>query len=176
MTRVSRPRVAGLVASGLAALYLSACSGYSSPTTPYPAPAPTPVPAPSPTPAPAPQPGPTPTPAPIPTPAPTPTPAPNPSPTPSPTPSPSALVIQILGENGNMSFSPASASVQVGRVVRWHNADVITHTATANNRAFDTGLIPPGGASAPITVAAAGRIDYHCEIHPSMVGVLDVTR
>src|SRR5262249_23330192 len=64
-----RPRPAGFLISALAALFLTACGGYSSPTSPSPGPAPTPAPAPqpSPTPAPAPTPAPTPTPAPAPT-------------------------------------------------------------------------------------------------------------
>jgi plastocyanin len=151
----NRSLAAGLIAGSLAAL-LSGCGGAYSPTTP-----PSPTPAVSPTPVPAP--------------APSPTAAPAPSPTPAPTPTPNALIIEILGENGNMSFTPASASLQVGQQVRWHNADNITHTATQDGRGFDSGFIPPGGTSAPITVSAAGAISYHCAIHPSMVGALNVT-
>jgi plastocyanin len=147
--RLGRSLAAGLIAGSLAAL-LSGCGGAYSPTTP-----PSPAPAVSPTPVPAP--------------------APSPTPAPAPTPTPNALVLEILGVNGNMSFTPASASVQVGQQVRWHNADAITHTATQDGRGFDTGFIPPGGTSAPITVTAAGAISYHCAIHPSMVGALNVT-
>ena len=152
--RQGRSLAARVIAGSLAAL-LSGCGGYS-PTTP-----PSSGPAVSPTPAPAV--------------SPTPAPAPAPSPTPAPTPTPNALVIDIVGVNGNMSFTPASASLQVGQQVRWHNADNITHTATQDGQGFDTGLIPPGGTSAPITVSAAGAISYHCAIHPSMVGALNVT-
>ncbi len=156
MTRHTRSRTAGSIAGCLAALWLSSCGGNSySPTTPAPAPQPSPTPAP------------TPTPAPPPTPAPT--------PVPSPTPTPSAVVIEIVGLNDNMSFTPATAILRVGEQVRWHNADTITHTATRNGGGFDTGFIPPGGTSAPITVTTAGTLSYHCEIHPSMVGALNVT-
>jgi plastocyanin len=85
-------------------------------------------------------------------------------------------VIQIIGERGNMSFAPDTASLQVGQQVRWHNADVITHTATQDGGGFDTGLIPPGGTTAPISVSAPGTLRYHCAIHPSMVGALNVTQ
>jgi plastocyanin len=74
-----------------------------------------------------------------------------------------------------MSFTPASPSLQAGQQVRWHNADVITHTATQDGGGFDTGFISPGATSAPITVTAAGVVRYHCTIHPSMVGALNVT-
>ncbi len=74
-----------------------------------------------------------------------------------------------------MSFSPASASVQVGQQVRWHNADSVGHTATQDGSGFDTGLISPGGTSGPITLSTAGSIKYHCAVHPSMVATLNVT-
>ena len=156
-----RSLAARVIAGSLAAL-LSGCGGSYSPTTP-----PAPAPAASPTPSPAP--------AASPTPAPAPAPSPTPAPTPTPTPTPNALVINIVGESGNMSFTPASASLQVGQQVRWHNADNTTHTATQDGRGFDTGFIAPGGTSAPISVSAAGAISYHCAIHPSMVGALNVT-
>ena len=164
---ISRLLAAGLITGSLAAL-LNGCGGAYSPTAP-----PSPAPVASPTPAPAP----TPTPAPVPTPTPAPeaTPVPAPTPTPAPSPTPNALVIQIVGEKGNMSFTPDSASLQAGQQVRWHNADAITHTATQDGGGFDTGFIPPGGTSAPITLTAAGTIRYHCAIHPSMVGALNVT-
>jgi plastocyanin len=83
-------------------------------------------------------------------------------------------VVEILGESGNMSFAPAAASLQVGQQVRWHNADTTVHTATQDGGGFDTGFLLPGATSAPITLTAAGTLRYHCSVHPSMVGTLDV--
>jgi plastocyanin len=54
-------------------------------------------------------------------------------------------------------------------------AGLITHTATQDGGGFDTGLVPPGGTSAPITVSTPGTLSYHCAIHPGMVGALNVT-
>ena len=100
-----------------------------------------------------------------------------PAPTATPTPAAGTVVIEILGVNGNMSFSPATANLSAGQQVVWHNADgTTTHTATQDGGAFSTGLIPPGGTSAPITVTTTGAVAYHCEIHPSMVGALNVNR
>jgi plastocyanin len=77
--------------------------------------------------------------------------------------------------DGDMSFSPSPASVAVGQQIRWHNGDGIVHTATQDGGGFDTGLIPPGGTSGPITLNAPGSIGYHCAVHPDMVGTLVVT-
>jgi plastocyanin len=162
MTRQLTTRSAVFVAAGLAAFLLHACGGgYSSPTSPYPSPQPSATPVAAPTPDP--------------TPAPTPSPTPAPAPSPTPTPTPSVLVIEILGERGNMSFSPANASLRVGQQVRWHNTDIQGHTATQNGGGFDTGIIAPGSTTAPITLSTPGTLNYHCEIHPSMVGTLSVT-
>ena len=55
---------------------------------------------------------------------------PSPTPTPIPTPAPSVVVIEVVAINGNMSFVPATANLQVGQQVRWHNAHSVSHTAT----------------------------------------------
>jgi len=74
-----------------------------------------------------------------------------------------------------MSFKPNPATVQVGQQIRWKNSHNISHTATQNGGGFDTGPIAPGGTSGPITLSAPGSIAYFCNIHPSMVGTLNVT-
>lgn len=84
------------------------------------------------------------------------------------------VVIRINSMSGAQSFSPDPGLVKVGQKVAWHNADSIAHTATASG--FDTGSIPPGADSAPITFNAAGNFAYHCSIHPTMVGTLSVTQ
>lgn len=101
----------------------------------------------------------------------------SPSPMPTPTPGGGAsadVTITINGMSGGTSFSPNPAAVKVGQTVAWRNADSISHTATGTG--FDTGTIPSGRTSAPITFTAAGNLDYHCTIHPSMVGTLSVTQ
>jgi plastocyanin len=73
-----------------------------------------------------------------------------------------------------MSFQPANASAQVGQTVIWRNADTTIHTATANNGAFNTGLIVPGG-QASVVMQSAGNFNYNCSVHPTMVGSLSVS-
>jgi plastocyanin len=102
-----------------------------------------------------------------------------PAPTPAPTPTPAAnadLVISILGDSGNMSFSPANATLRVGQTVAWRNDDTDVHTATDNGGRFNTGTVARGTRSAPITMTSAGSFPYHCQFHPGMVGSLTVTQ
>jgi plastocyanin len=102
-------------------------------------------------------------------------------PTPSPIPTPGGggstadVTITIAGMNGSQSFSPNPGPLKAGQRVAWHNADSMTHTATANGGAFDTGNIAPGGTSAPVTIATTGTVSYSCRIHPSMTGSLTIT-
>jgi len=108
--------------------------------------------------------------------APNPTPSPSASPSPSPTPTPAAadVTITIKGMNGSQSYSPNPGSVKAGQTVSWTNSDSIAHTATGTG--WDTGSIAPGQTSPPIQFSTAGAFDYHCSIHPTMVGRLNVTQ
>ncbi len=81
--------------------------------------------------------------------------------------------------NGNTSFSPNPGVIPVGKTVAWTNAGAagyggVTHDITADNGSFDTGPISPGSTSAPIKMTTAGSFGYHCSIHPTMVGTLNV--
>jgi plastocyanin len=85
------------------------------------------------------------------------------------------LTIGITGQNGANSFFPSPDTVTVGQTVAWHNADGITHTSTSNGiGGWDTGNIPPGGTSVAIRMNTTGNFNYHCSIHPTMVGTLFV--
>src|SRR5579864_570580 len=88
----------------------------------------------------------------------------------APTSSPSGVVtINVVAVNGAQSFSPNPASLPVGQMVVWHNVDSITHHVLFNDRSVDTGDLAPGASSQPMAIAAAGG-QYHCSIHPVMVG------
>jgi plastocyanin len=79
----------------------------------------------------------------------------------------------IVNINGQ-AFTPPSVSVQVGQRVIWRNNDVVAHTATANNGAFNTGLIAPG-SQAGVTMNSAGTFGYFCAVHPNMTGTVSVS-
>jgi plastocyanin len=81
-----------------------------------------------------------------------------------------AVVINVVGINGAQSFSPNPGSVSNGQVVVWHNVDSITHRVVLDDGDLDTGNIPAGGFSSPMTLLAPAS--YHCSIHPEMVGTL----
>jgi plastocyanin len=74
----------------------------------------------------------------------------------------------------NFSFSPVPLDVKVGETITITNNDSTDHTFTDDGGAFDTGHIAPA-ASKTVTITKAGTYDYHCNIHPSMKGVIEVS-
>jgi plastocyanin len=82
---------------------------------------------------------------------------------------PGVVTINVVAVNGAQSFSPNPASLPAGQLVVWHNVDTITHHVILNDRSVDTGELAPGASSQPMAIAAGGG-QYHCSIHPIMVG------
>lgn len=73
----------------------------------------------------------------------------------------------------DFSFGPSAITVHVGDTVTWANAGPTDHTATADDGGFDTGTLK-AGQSGSHTFASAGTFAYHCTLHPSMRGTVDV--
>ncbi len=75
------------------------------------------------------------------------------------------------------SFSPGTINASVGATIHWINKDGFAHTVTAlNSSAFDSGVIP-AGQSYVLTITNSlkpGSYYYVCEIHPNMIGLLNV--
>ncbi len=67
----------------------------------------------------------------------------------------------------NFAFSPSSLTIKKGDSVTWTNMDGMPHTATADNRAFDSRTLN-NGKSFTFTFNDAGDYSYICSIHPSM--------
>lgn len=75
----------------------------------------------------------------------------------------------------NYAYDPAQLDVKAGDKVTFVNDDKVDHTATANDKSFDTGTIKPG-ARKTITVKAGtkGKDSYFCTVHNYMKGALVV--
>jgi plastocyanin len=89
-----------------------------------------------------------------------------PPPTPAPAVSPEILM-------AGRAFTPRTLTVDAGTVVRWRNNDTREHTVTANDRSFDSGLMPVG-ATFVRTFSTPGTYAYLCLIHPDMTGTIAV--
>jgi plastocyanin len=72
-------------------------------------------------------------------------------------------------------YSPDPIRLTVGSTVTWTNNHTLTHTATADSGAWDTGALAPGAMSGPITFTTAGTFAYHCRFHGDMHGTIIVS-
>jgi len=76
----------------------------------------------------------------------------------------------------NVEFSdyrPSQLDVLPGEIVNWTNVSTRTHTVTSES--FDSGQLEPG-AHFSFQFDQVGAYVYHCTIHPSIVGEVDVRR
>jgi plastocyanin len=69
----------------------------------------------------------------------------------------------------NLSFGASEVRVRAGTRVRWVNADQVQHSVTAEDGAFDSGLIDSGRSFERVFVRP-GSYSYHCTPHPFMHG------
>ena len=77
--------------------------------------------------------------------------------------------VQIL----NYAYSPMELEVKVGTTVTWTNMDYVPHTVTADNGAFDSGMMA-NGAQFSFTFNEPGTYTYICTYHPNMTGTVVV--
>ena len=74
----------------------------------------------------------------------------------------------------NYMFMPDRITAHPGDIILFSNQDTDTHTATAlDGRSFDSGPITPG-ASWSFTAKVPGAYKFRCDIHPDMLGEIDV--
>jgi plastocyanin len=72
-----------------------------------------------------------------------------------------------------MQFTPQNLVVKDGDTIEWINKDIFPHTSTAVNKKFDSGVIQAEGKW-KTTVKGKGKIDYFCNLHPTMKASLTV--
>jgi plastocyanin len=72
-------------------------------------------------------------------------------------------------------YGPSQLDVLPGQTVTWSNVSQRTHTVTSDTGVFDSGHLGPG-ARFQVAFDRPGTYRYHCTIHASIVGEIDVRR
>ena len=72
-----------------------------------------------------------------------------------------------------VAFQPPTITVNAGDTVMWTNKDAFPHTATAQDKSFDSGEIA-AGKSWKLVAKQKGTFGYVCAYHPTMKGTLVV--
>jgi plastocyanin len=67
----------------------------------------------------------------------------------------------------DFEFAQTSVTIDVGDTVTWSNEGPTSHSATAEDGSFDTGVFPQG-QSRSHTFDQAGTFSYFCTPHPNM--------
>lgn len=78
----------------------------------------------------------------------------------------------------DFAFHPATLNIKAGTKVTFVNNDSEYHTATSDTTptVFDSGHITPGDTNGySVTLTKPGTYHYHCDIHPSMNGTVEVS-
>jgi plastocyanin len=87
----------------------------------------------------------------------------------SPPPLPDASTVTI----DNFTFDPPTLVVAAGSTVTWVNRDDVPHTATSNDKSFDSGPLDTDDRFSR-KFEAAGTFPYYCAVHPHMTGTVVV--
>ncbi|MEW6605302.1 MAG: hypothetical protein AB1351_11535, partial [Thermoproteota archaeon] len=89
-----------------------------------------------------------------------------------------AITIPVDAESHSAEnpYSPNPAAVSSGSTVTWTNVDEDRHSATADDGSFSTGILDPGASGQAVINAEPGAtISYHCDVHPEMRGILQIS-
>ena len=73
----------------------------------------------------------------------------------------------------SFEFNPPAVHVKRGGKITWTNSDAAAHTATADDRSFDTQTVDHS-QSRTVVFKTAGTLAYHCDFHPFMKGTVVV--
>jgi plastocyanin len=87
-----------------------------------------------------------------------------------------AQVVKLVSDPYTVgAFDPKTVTVKVGQAVEWDWQDPSSsHTVTADNGSFDSGLCAQGTKFVQ-TFSSAGSVTYKCTIHSGMTGTVTVT-
>ena len=87
-------------------------------------------------------------------------------------PTPMAVIISIVSSFGSTAFNPNPTTANVGDQIVFTNNDMVLHHIVMDD-GTDLGDVAPGQSSAPIALAAP-MASFHCTLHPSMVGGINM--
>jgi plastocyanin len=75
----------------------------------------------------------------------------------------------------NSQFTPAEITVNVGDTIKWINHDIVPHTATADDKSWDSKLIG-SGEEWELIVERNMFTTYFCTFHPGMKATIRINQ
>ncbi len=88
-----------------------------------------------------------------------------------------AVVSNIVPDPNTVGrFTPSNMTVKVGQSIEWDWQDPnVAHTVTSDDGTSFDSCLQNKGYRFVVTFNRAGKIPYHCTIHPLMIGTITVT-
>lgn len=83
--------------------------------------------------------------------------------------------VNMVDQNGQYAFQPATLTISKGTKVTWTNTTGAPHTVTSDTNAFNTPSSLQQNQTFSMTFTTAGTFAYHCSIHPYMKATITVT-
>lgn len=81
----------------------------------------------------------------------------------------------MIAATGQLAFDPATQTAHVGDIVQWSNTGSVEHTVTFDGQpSLSDPSLQPGGTW-EVKFTTAGTYQYHCSIHPNMLGTIVVS-
>ena len=76
----------------------------------------------------------------------------------------------------NATYFPSTVNVTVGATVEWVNLDAVVHTSTSfSQNGWSSPYIEPGKSyNFTFIGLKAGQYPYHCDVHPFLVGIINL--
>ena len=74
----------------------------------------------------------------------------------------------------DFEFSPAAITAKVGDVIGFTNDGSKNHSATLDVGDCGTQILPSGGTGG-LTFSQAGTYAFHCAVHASMTGTIEIS-
>ncbi len=82
------------------------------------------------------------------------------------------IMVNIGSSLTSSAFNPNPVPASAGDTVAFKNNDTTTHHIVMDDGSGDLGNLTPGATSKSIIVKSTGG-QFHCTIHPSMVGAIN---
>jgi len=81
---------------------------------------------------------------------------------------------QVQANAKDFAFTPATVTVPAGQSVTWTNGDSASHSIVLDGGQCKSDPFA-SGATTTLQFNVAGSYPFHCGIHPSMKGTIEVT-
>ena len=88
-----------------------------------------------------------------------------------------AIVSNVVPDPDTVGrFTPNNMTVKVGQSIEWDWQDPnVAHTVTSDDGTSFDSCLQNKGYKFVVTFNQAGKLPYHCTIHPLMIGTITVT-